>query len=83
MAQKFILFENIISGSAIKANKQLMTELEKLGDYVFGESDYLIEDTHAKGEDLQSWSNDELYKAITNDYCKQDGTRRRYIYFVG
>lgn len=69
MAQKLILFENIINSEAIKSNQSLKAELEKLAEYVFDEADYQIEDAKEKGDDIQGWCNDELYKAIVNDYC--------------
>ena len=69
MAQKLLFFEDIIDSTAIMFNQPLMTELEKLGDYVFGESDSVMEDVHDTKEDVQCWANDELYKAIANDYC--------------
>ena len=43
MAQKLILFEDILNGAAIKSNKTLMAELGKLSEYVFGESGFSIE----------------------------------------
>ena len=43
MAQKLILFEDILNGAAIKSNKTLMAELGKLAEYVFGESGFSIE----------------------------------------
>lgn len=71
MAQKLILFEDIINGSAMKSNKALMEELGKLAKYVFGESDFATENVAAdKAYDIQIWSGDELDKAIANDYCK-------------
>ena len=68
MAQKLILFEDIINGSAMKSNQALMTELGKLANYVFGESDFAIEKAAAKADNIQIWSGDELYKALANDY---------------
>ena len=68
MAQKLILFEDIINGSAMKSNQALMTELGKLANYVFGESDFAIEKAAEKADDIQIWSGDELYKALANDY---------------
>jgi len=68
MAQKLILFEDIINGKALKSNTALMAELEKLADYVFGESGYSIEKAEATADDIQIWSGDELYKALINDY---------------
>ena len=71
MAQKLILFEDIINGSAMKSNKALMEELGKLAKYVFDESDFATENVAAAvADDIQIWSGDELHKAIANDYCK-------------
>ena len=69
MAQKLILFEDILNGAAIKSNKTLMAELGKLAEYVFGESGFSIEKAEKKSDDIQIWSGDELYKALANDYC--------------
>ena len=69
MAQKLILFEDILNGAAIKSNKTLMAELGKLAEYVFGESGFSIENAEKKADDIQIWSGDELYKALANDYC--------------
>ena len=69
MAQKLILFEDILNGAAIKSNKTLMAELGKLAEYVFGESGFSIEKAEKKADDIQIWSGDELYKALSNDYC--------------
>ena len=69
MAQKLILFEDILNGAAIKSNKTLMAELGKLAEYVFGESGFSIEKAEKKADDIQIWSGDELYKALANDYC--------------
>lgn len=69
MAQKLILFEDILNGAAIKSNKTLMAELGKLAEYVFGESGFSIEKAEKKADDFQIWSGDELYKALANDYC--------------
>ena len=68
MAQKLILFEDILNGAAIKSNKTLMAELGKLAEYVFGESGFSIEKAEKKADDIQIWSGDELYKALANDY---------------
>ena len=68
MAQKLILFEDILNGAAIKSNKTLMAELGKLAEYVFGESGFSIENAEKKADDIQIWSGDELYKALANDY---------------
>ena len=68
MAQKLILFEDILNGAAIKSNKSLMDELGKLAEYVFGESGFSIEKAEKKADDIQIWSGDELYKALANDY---------------
>ena len=68
MAQKLILFEKIINLEAIH-DMTLWDELEKLAECVFDEFDYWIEDAQDKGEDLQCWCNNELSKAIANDYC--------------
>ena len=68
MAQKLILFEDILNGAAIKSNKSLMDELGKLAEYVFGESGFSIEKAERKADDIQIWSGDELYKALANDY---------------
>lgn len=68
MAQKLILFEDILNGAAIKSNKSLMDELGKLANYVFGESEFSIEKAKKKADDIQIWSGDELYKALANDY---------------
>lgn len=68
MAQKLILFEDILNGAAIKSNKTLMAELGKLAEYVFGESGFSIEKAENKADDIQIWSGDELYKALANDY---------------
>ena len=68
MAQKLILFEDILNGAAIKSNKTLMAELGKLAEYVFGESGFSIEKVEKKADDIQIWSGDELYKALANDY---------------
>ena len=68
MAQKLILFEDILNGAAIKSNKTLMAELGKLAEYVFGESGFSIEKAEKKADDFQIWSEDELYKALANDY---------------
>ena len=68
MAQKLILFEDIINCAAIKSNKTLMAELGKLAEYVFGESGFSIEKAEKKADDIQIWSGDELYKALANDY---------------
>ena len=69
MAQKLILFEDIIDSAAMKSNKTLMAELEKLAEYVFGEEGFSIEKAGNKADDIQIWSGDELYKAIANGYC--------------
>ena len=69
MAQKLILFEDILNCAAIKSNKTLMAELGKLAEYVFGESGFSIEKAEKKADDIQIWSGDELYKALSNDYC--------------
>ena len=69
MAQKLILFEDILGGAAISSNKDLMVELGKLAEYVFGELDFSIEKAGDKADDIQIWSGDELYKAIANNYC--------------
>ncbi len=69
MSQKLILFEDILNGAAIKSNKSLMDELGKLANYVFGESGFSIEKAEKKADDVQIWAGDELYKAISNDYC--------------
>ena len=68
MAQKLILFEDILNGAAIKSKKSLMDELGKLAEYVFGESGFSIENAEKKADDIQIWSGDELYKALANDY---------------
>ena len=68
MAQKLILFEDILNGAAIKSNKTLMAELGKLAEYVFSESGFSIENAEKKADDIQIWSGDELYKALANDY---------------
>ena len=68
MAQKLILFEDILNGAAIKSNKTLMAELGKLAEYVFGESGFSIEKAEKKADEIQIWSGDELYKALANDY---------------
>lgn len=68
MAQKLILFEDILNGAAIKSKKTLMAELGKLAEYVFGESGFSIEKAEKKADDIQIWSGDELYKALANDY---------------
>ena len=68
MAQKLILFEDILNGAAIKSQKSLMDELGKLAEYVFGESGFSIENAEKKADDIQIWSGDELYKALANDY---------------
>jgi Ribosomal protein L7/L12 len=69
MAQKLILFEDILSGATIRSNKALMVELGKLAEHVFGEPDFSIEKAGGKADDIQIWSGDELYKAIANNYC--------------
>ena len=68
MAQKLILFEDILNGAAIKSKKSLMDELGKLAEYVFGESGFSIENAEKKADDIQIWSGDELHKALANDY---------------
>ena len=68
MAQKLILFEDILNGAAIKSKKSLMDELGKLAEYVFGESGISIENAEKKADDIQIWRGDELYKALANDY---------------
>ena len=68
MAQKLILFEDILNGAAIKSNKTLMAELGKLAEYVFGESGFSIEKAEKKADDIQIWSGDELYKALANEF---------------
>ena len=46
-----------------------MAELGKLAEYVFDESDFTTEKAARKADDTQIWSGNELYKAISNNYC--------------
>jgi len=65
MAQKIILFENILNGDSILNSK----EITALSNHQFGESNLSLGETN-KPEDFHDWLNNELQKAISGGYCQ-------------
>lgn len=63
MAQKIILFENILNGNALLESK----EIKALCNHQFGECDLSLGETD-KAEELKEWVDRELHKSINGGY---------------
>lgn len=65
MAQRIIVFENILNGDALLANN----EIKALCNHQFGGCKLALGETD-KAEEFQGWLGDELQKAICGSYCQ-------------
>lgn len=64
MAQKLVLFEEVLNGESILKSK----ETQAICNHVFGECKLSLGEFD-KTDDLQFWAGDELYKAMSREYC--------------
>ena len=65
--QKLVLFEGILNSADIMLNQPILSEINKLVKYVFGEPKFLIDKTD-KEEELQHWCGKVLEKTISHGY---------------
>ncbi len=63
MAQKLIIFENILNGDALLESK----EIKALCNHQFGECDLTVGETDV-AEELHDWLDKEMHKAVNGNY---------------
>ena len=78
MAQKLIIFENILNGDALLESK----EIKALCNHQLGGSKLSLGETD-KIEEFHDWLNDELQKAISSEYCQVYGMKAPFADIKG
>ena len=78
MAQKLIIFENILNGNVLLESK----EIRALCNYQFDGCKLSLAETD-KMEEFHDWLNDELQKAISSEYCQVYGMKEPFADIKG